>query len=506
MGIMRCFGPGIACLTLLFLLVGCVPQQTATGTAEADRLQAQSLLAPMSDAEFAALSAEEQYRILNNLLATLYKGETVESFFAHNADWSSYSPRDPEALRRLYATLTGNGGALRVATLADATGMTFRFSAAENPVERIQAELYQAPLDHDYFIRWMAYTLANTRLFSPAIALRTTRPEDAERVYRRLVDMIGAGYGIREIVYAHMVSQENWRRFRSPEDNVREMMEIFLGWYRDEDVPVAAGLCRNWSLVWRRGSAWTLVVDDRRAPEPGTLFGRPLSDCYGFYDALSRHERLIPTIAAVLVEQFFPQSDPAVREKLVQELVASDPQRFEDIFLPLLFSRTYLRDNRRYYWAEERFHNLMRRIGWRPDEAFFIRMNSAHSPYGLGQVGQLAMSYKLGRTRLDPDMLEFMAWHRMLREYLLLDRKHSAAANDFGWVDDLVAGFDDDAALMRYLFLAVLARRPSQQEIDTLLPLLEEKWSAPAKALVLFDYFSRLTELYVMDSGLEAGT
>ncbi|MBW2468110.1 MAG: hypothetical protein JRE62_02360, partial [Deltaproteobacteria bacterium] len=53
---------------------------------------------------------------------------------------------------------------------------------------------------------------------------------------------------IRQIVYDHMVSQENWRRFRSPEDNTREMMEIFLKRFNDAEVPLAAMACKNWSL------------------------------------------------------------------------------------------------------------------------------------------------------------------------------------------------------------------------------------------------------------------
>jgi hypothetical protein len=33
--------------------------------------------------------------------------------------------------------------------------------------------------------------------------------------------------GMRYSTYLHMTSSDNWRRFRSPEDNGREMLEIY---------------------------------------------------------------------------------------------------------------------------------------------------------------------------------------------------------------------------------------------------------------------------------------
>jgi len=48
--------------------------------------------------------------------------------------------------------------------------------------------------------------------------------------------------------YLHMISSDNWRRFRSPEDNGREMMEIYTLMFDDSKVPIAGKALQNWKL------------------------------------------------------------------------------------------------------------------------------------------------------------------------------------------------------------------------------------------------------------------
>jgi len=51
--------------------------------------------------------------------------------------------------------------------------------------------------------------------------------------------------GLRFITYKHMMSEDNWRRFRSPEDNGREMLEIYNLDFNDAHVPISAKALQN---------------------------------------------------------------------------------------------------------------------------------------------------------------------------------------------------------------------------------------------------------------------
>jgi hypothetical protein len=115
---------------------------------------------------------------------------------------------------------------------------TYVFDSRYIHVQYPLAMLYKYPLSLEYYEIWMAYKLVNTILFSPASELETVDYTDVQDIYYRLVNMIGEASSIRDIVYEHMISQENWRRFRSPEDNTREMMEILLGRFIDSEVPL----------------------------------------------------------------------------------------------------------------------------------------------------------------------------------------------------------------------------------------------------------------------------
>lgn len=91
-----------------------------------------------------------------------------------------------------------------------------------------------------------------------------------------------------------MISQENWRRFRSPEDNTREMIEIFLGLFdQDAEVPKASIACKNWSLTDDE-QGYQLVIGFDENTEPQEVLGAAILSCYDFYQAVAQHPLLIP--------------------------------------------------------------------------------------------------------------------------------------------------------------------------------------------------------------------
>lgn len=77
-------------------------------------------------------------------------------------------------------------------------------------------------LDKNFLHNWISYTLPQTILFSPAYELDSSHYPNVASVYNWLVLDMNDDVGMRYSTYMHMTSSDNWRRFRSPEDNGRE--------------------------------------------------------------------------------------------------------------------------------------------------------------------------------------------------------------------------------------------------------------------------------------------
>jgi hypothetical protein len=113
------------------------------------------------------------------------------------------------------------------------------------------------------------------------------------------------------------------------------------------------------------------------------------------------------------------------------------------------------------------------------------------------------MTYKLGRQRTVPlDTLSFAFYHKAIRERLLVDRKGNPDNdNDGGWQESLldVDLVQDD--FIDYLFLAVVSRKASEQELDELNTIIADRGynrndRKMQQAMIVLDYLSRLSELY----------
>lgn len=120
-------------------------------------------------------------------------------------------------------------------------------------------------LDRNFINHWMIYIITQTILFSPAFELSSVSTPDVYRVYNRLYKNQKNEKGMRYTTFTHMQSNENWRRFRSPEDNGREMLEIYLLDDRDESVPIVAQALQNWRLS-RQGDTLIVGLNDNTEP------------------------------------------------------------------------------------------------------------------------------------------------------------------------------------------------------------------------------------------------
>ena len=465
----------------------------------------------LSMEEYNALPDNQKYIVMNKLMATLYKGVALKDFFDLSGGISNLVVRDgADTIGTIEASM--NEPLTNKETYYDLVDEKYNFDttsywAGYKTQQYPSAVLFELPLSKDYFEFWVAYRLANTILFSPAVELESVDYVDIQRVMYRLTMMMEEGKSIQEIVYEHMISQENWRRFRSPEDNTREMMEIFLARFNDEEVPKAAIACKNWYLT-DGGQDYQLVIDFNENTEPQDILDTTVTTCYDFYQAVSTHASLLPRIVSVLVDVFFTDYSDAEKSRFVTDIVATNPTTFQEIFKTIILSREYLLNNDRAKKYEEAFFNVAHRITWFANRNYFRNLNrrpERTSFETLGDMKQEALAYKLGRSAEVPvDSLSFAFYHKSARERVLIDLKRDEFnQNDGGWQADFIDVPLDGDDFIQYLFLSVLSRTASTDELTTLNNVIVNRGydgntltDKQRQARIVLDYLSRLSELY----------
>lgn len=483
---------------------GCTPEVPQSSQKnESPNIRASGAAAKLSDSEYNALSNEQKYAVANKLMGTLYKGVPVSDFFnieggLENPALKSESSFLDEAEAALSSPLEDK--AFYLARIEE----KYLFDEVRKPMEYPLAALFEFPVSRDYFHRWIAYWLANSILFSPALENDSVDYTDIQDIQFRLVKMMEEGKSIREIVYDHMISQENWRRFRSPEDNTREMIEIFLGLFnQDTEVPKASIACKNWFLTDDE-QGYQLVIGFDENTEPQQVLGATLLSCYDFYQVVAQHPLLIPRIASVLVDGFFVGYPPEKKTELVNAIVAAGPTTFDHLFFMILFSREYLLNAERPKDFEETFFGTAGRIQWVAYERFFNDLNNPFSGSSfptLRNMGQASHTYKLGRFPEVPlDSLSFSYYHKGVRERLLIDRKTDAFnAADGGWKKEFTDAALQGDDFIHYLFLSVVSRKATADELLALNDVIVRRryqTNKEGQAMIVFDYLSRLAELY----------
>ena len=80
------------------------------------------------------------------------------------------------------------------------------------------ARIHEYPISRDAFVNWMAYFMANTILFSPALEYETTDIVNAQkRFFRRLAIGIENDLTVRQLVAQQLPTLDRWRVSRSPQ-------------------------------------------------------------------------------------------------------------------------------------------------------------------------------------------------------------------------------------------------------------------------------------------------
>jgi hypothetical protein len=360
----------------------------------------------------------------------------------------------------------------------------------------------------------MAYVLCQTIMFSPAYEVESVVkfPELIASGYERLSKDLKEGKTIREIVYRHMNSKENWARFRSPEDNGREMLEIWLYDYDDAHVPLAAKALRNWRWEVRRekngegvyGDVYRFY-NDRNNPgeindEPVEILGTTVTTGEDFYRMIASHPGLVPTVTDRLVHLFFPALSAEEKREITDAIVASEPETFRDIFEQILFSKKFLLESARLKTPEEVYMGLAHTLGVHPGGTTFRYLFTDC----MAPSNQAPFTYKLGRLDEGVDDSDsVIRMHRYIRSALFLNRRGD------GWdAGSLRSRYDAETleGYMENIFLDIAGRGMTKEEREALTAIAADagidtekpgSWSKFAVTLVVFDYLSRLSEIYV---------
>ncbi len=469
----------------------------------------------ITDSVFNNLTASNQLLVADKLLATLYFGLETNKLQAL-IDSGTFISSIKQNLTEKKNDLDKVETRLNDSGKNDEEFYFYNWPEGTEETAKILARFYVLEhLDKHYLDYWMSYVLTSNIMFSPAYELASSHSPNIDRVYNRLVRDLRKQSTVQYSTYLHMVSDDNWRRFRSPEDNGREMMEIYLFDFDDKKVPIAGKALQNWHLDRDND---TLVVGLDENYEPLTLFNTTIYNGDDFYSELVKSDNFIKGLVKRLVNVYFSTFTQSKKQAVVDKIVASKPKTWQDILLQIVFSNEYLLSSDKPKSMEEVFFSLSQKIHFKHYRGFF--------PYlarSLTEMNQASMKYKVGKPNEVPlDTQSFSSYHKFVRESILISSKGETSD---GWDKELLISnelFVDIPAyqhekmvekLVNYLFKSAIARLPNEAEMllfkqhflddegnyVSYFRLFKDNGSLNERrnaAVTIFEYISRLTEVY----------
>jgi len=426
-------------------------------------------LAPLSDAEFNALSESQKILVADKLLSSLFFGYPLQELQEKINSGIFIS-----SLQKQLNVETTDKAWLESYILDE--NVFRRFSSYYQPEAiDILSRFYAAEdLDRYFFHNWVSYILTQTIMFSPAYELDSSHTPNIARVYNRIVTLLDDEASMRLITYTHMMSEDNWRRFRSPEDNGREMLEIYTLDLDDAHVPIAGKALQNWKLDTDND---TLVIGLNENTEELSLFNTTIVNGDDFYRELAKSNAFTFGVVKRLVSFFFTDYTEANIDRVTNTIVSSKPETWQDILKQIVFSKEYLLHSARAKSAEELFFSLAKKMDYK-------HMNSTiyYFKRNLETMHQASMKYKLGKLHRVPlDTLSFATYHKTFREDVLLRRSNPSSIDNYshwsrqGWSDSFLENinFNYDAqdeeqslvSLINYIFKVVASREATDEEL-----------------------------------------
>ncbi len=434
-------------------VLGCKPASPEQDGSQASR-QALTYDYTLSQSEFNNLSATDQYMVANKALSSMYRGVAVDEFFDLTKGLNNPVVSQANFMSELQTRLqTSMSSAELTAAYNDTFGTSdkpdtevdesipARFTSLDDdhPHQRYMARMQNYPISRDQFVTWMSYFLANTIMFSPAREMDSTESQDITRVLGYLKLSIESSTPIRDVVRGWLNNLSRWRVSRSPENHALEMFELYLGIFNDtpeeQQNTINGGIaCNNWYLTDNNGG-YQLLPDPTRPDGAGAtvqVFGQYINSCDELYDVVAGHALLIPRVTEVIVNYFLDGSSSATKSALIENIVASSPTTFDDIFLSVMFSKSFLLNNQRPKTFEENAFGFLNSMHYTPrsdrsyldDRVLDFMLDSTNNsaPIAVHNMGWAAMDYKIGRTPFLPmDVLSFATYHKGIREYVFMN-------------------------------------------------------------------------------------
>ncbi len=426
-------------------------------------------LSQLSDSTFNQLNSTQKLQVANTLLSTLFFGYPQQQLL-EKIDSGQFISNVLQGLKEEKT----DKAILEERLLNNHIFKQFG-KWAQPQVLTILTRFYAMHELDSYFLKnWIAYILTQTIMFSPAYELESVHNANIANVYNRIVTFQNEESSMRYITYVHMMSEDNWRRFRSPEDNGREMLEIFHFDTKDSHVPLAGKALKNWKI---NIDGDTLEVGLNDNTEPINLFGTIIKNGDDFYRELVKSSLFIDGATKRLVAFFFPNKSEQERAQITTKITSSHPETWQDILLQIVFSEEYLLHNKRAKSIEELFFSLTKKMNFKHNVYTFLRLKNA-----LEHAHQASMKYKLGKTtRVPLDSFSFAYSHKYLREDILMRKSHSNYINDYtswqrhGWDDSFIdtKNFilnENDImtslnAIINYIFKTIIYREANTQEL-----------------------------------------
>jgi hypothetical protein len=227
------------------------------------------------------------------------------------------------------------------------------------------------------------------------------------------------------------------------------MFELYLGIFNDtpeeqQNTINGGKACSQWYLT-DNDADYQLLKDNKQdgIAEPVKVFNQYIYNCDDLYGVVAGHPLLIPRVVEVITNYFLDGMSGEKKQSVVQAIVATGPETFQDVFMAVMFSKAFLLESTRPKSFEENGFNFLHAMHWTPrsgsgdlgrsvlDNVYDSSNNNR--AVGVHKMGWSAMDYKIGRTPFLPmDVLSFATYHKAIRESVLLNERAFSGCNHPG--------------------------------------------------------------------------
>lgn len=516
-------------LPCLFLLWACDPGQPSDGASNSNAIdfKATGAAEALEQDEFNALSPENQYLIANKVLSMMQKGVPVDEFFNLSSGIDNLSVTQTSFIDELRNSLLTELSADERNAInneiygVDETGVPdpdlakYRFFREEDEPRLLPyAQIMEYPVSRNMFAAWIAHFLANTIMFSPAYEMESTDEVDIARIMSTLQLKVLAGDSVRDIIRQHLPTVSRWRVSRSAENHALEAYELYLGLFDTEEDSRKGGIACQEFFLTDDDAGYQLSRTPFINTEPQIILeDYVITSCDELYDVVAGHPLLMLRVTEVIVNYFMDGRSSEDRLAVVESIVNSGANTFEDIFKGILFSREFLLNTERPISYENNALSMLDRLrADRVGNQLYSRdifNNLAGGSFfadrqaNMHKMGWASSEYKIGRTPNVPmDPLSFASHHKAMRESLINSenawRGGGRRINDESpWVSHvglLFEGYDSDdddtdiddtrvrpilermnvSQIIDYCFVTLLARKATNEEKQDLITYLDD--------------------------------